>query len=345
MRILVASTIVPFVEGGATVIVSDVVNALRRAGHDVDTVLVPFAAEQASMTEQMLALRLFDVAGCADLLVALRTPSYLLEHPNKVVWFLHHHRPAYDLWETAYRDLPPDEHGIAQRLHLVEADTRALQEARQLFANSTVTADRLSRFNGLEAEVLYPPLGDDGGFRCEEFSDVVLCPGRVAHIKRQALLVQSMAHVRSGVRLLVVGPPDSAQDADEVERAIVRHRVADRVEFRPQWVSEEEKRELLASALACAYAPLDEDSYGYVTLEAFHSRKPVVTCRDSGGTLELVEDDVTGLVAEPTPEAIAEAFDRLWAERGRARAMGEAGFERVHAANITWEHVVDRLTA
>ena len=42
-----------------------------------------------------------------------------------------------------------------------------------------------------------------------------------------------------------------------------------------------------------------------MTAEAFASRKAVVTCRDSGGPAELVEDGVNGFVCEPTPEALA----------------------------------------
>ena len=111
------------------------------------------------------------------------------------------------------------------------------------------------------------------------------------------------------------------------------------------WISEEQKRELFANALACAYVPFDEDSYGYVSLEAYHSRKPVITCVDSGGTLELVEDGVTGLVVEPEPASLAEAMDRLAADRGLARRLGEAGFERMGELRISWDHVVERLTA
>jgi len=86
--------------------------------------------------------------------------------------------------------------------------------------------------------------------------------------------------------------------------------------------------------------PLDED-YGYVTLEAFLARKPVVTTTDAGGPLEFVDDGVNGLVADPAPEAIAAAIARLAADRSLARRLGEAGFER--ARTITWDGVVDRL--
>jgi len=55
---------------------------------------------------------------------------------------------------------------------------------------------------------------------------------------------------------------------------------------------------------------VDED-LGYVALEAMYAGKPVVTCLDSGGPLEFVVHDQTGFVTEPTPEALAEAIDRL----------------------------------
>ena len=52
----------------------------------------------------------------------------------------------------------------------------------------------------------------------------------------------------------------------------------------PRWISDEEKLRLLASARGVLYLPVGEDSYGYVTLEAFHARKAVLTMADSGGS-------------------------------------------------------------
>ena len=53
------------------------------------------------------------------------------------------------------------------------------------------------------------------------------------------------------------------------------------------FITEQEKIDLYAKARAVVYPPADED-YGYVTLEAMLSSKPVITCSDSGGTLEFV---------------------------------------------------------
>ena len=47
--------------------------------------------------------------------------------------------------------------------------------------------------------------------------------------KRQELAVEAMAHVRSGTRLVIAGPPDSAESLVALERAIEQHGVRDRV--------------------------------------------------------------------------------------------------------------------
>ena len=92
-------------------------------------------------------------------------------------------------------------------------------------------------------------------------------------------------------------------------------------------ITERQLIDLYAGALAVVFPPFDED-YGYVTLEAFLARKPVITTTDAGGPLEFVDDGVTGLVCEPTPEALGAAIARL-AARSAARAV--AGRRRLRS--------------
>src|SRR5206468_6203079 len=111
--------------------------------------------------------------------------------------------------------------------------------------------------------------------------------------------------------------------------------------FRSGFVSADELIALYAGARAAYYAPLNED-YGYVTVESFLSGKPVVTTSDAGGVLEFVTAGETGVIAEPTPEAIAAGIDTLWSwPEARLRDMGEVGRARV--ADISWDAVIDRL--
>src|SRR4051812_8325504 len=130
MKVLIASTVVPFVEGGGTFIVDWLDKMLRSHGHEVDVLRIPFWSNYREMPGQMLALRLLDVADKGDRLIAIRPPAYLMRHPKKVLWFIHHHRGAYDLWGTIYQDLPNSPEGRAYREAIIKSDQLAFSEAR-----------------------------------------------------------------------------------------------------------------------------------------------------------------------------------------------------------------------
>jgi glycosyltransferase involved in cell wall biosynthesis len=92
------------------------------------------------------------------------------------------------------------------------------------------------------------------------------------------------------------------------------------------------------------YPPIDED-FGYVTLEAMLASKPVITCSDSGGPLEFVAHQQTGLIADPTPDSLAAALDALWNDRKQAAACGQAGRARYESLDIAWPTVIRTLLA
>jgi glycosyltransferase involved in cell wall biosynthesis len=155
-------------------------------------------------------------------------------------------------------------------------------------------------------------------------------------VKRVDLAIAAMTHVPPPVKLIIAG--DGSQRA-AAERAVSDQGLTDRVVFRGG-LEGNELIDLYAGSLAVVYAPFDED-YGYVTLEAFLSAKPVITATDSGGTLEFVVHDQNGVVCAPEPAAIGAAIANLAANRARAAQLGQAGLAR--ARQITWDGVVERL--
>lgn len=346
MRVIVASTIVPFIEGGGRRIAADLAAALQLRGHEVDTLNLPFWPDPTCFVEQLAGIRLLDLSDESDVLIAIRTPSYLIRHPRKIVWFIHHHRGAYDLWGTEWGELPDNADGRGLRDAIRRADDEALGEARRIVANSQVVAARLERFNGIRARVVYPPLGDVGRFHSGAYGDSLFFPSRINLIKRQLLAIEAMAHTESAVRLVVAGAPESPTWRPRAEALVREHGLGDRVEILDRYIPEQEKVERMASALGVVYVPYDEDSYGYVSMEAFAARRPVVTTSDAGGVLEAVEDGVTGLVADPTPAALGAAFDRLYADRMLAERLGATAREHLERRlGWSWDDTVAELLA
>jgi glycosyltransferase involved in cell wall biosynthesis len=344
VKVILATSTAPFVHGGAGLLVDWLQEALVARGHEVDTFHIPVDTTARRLPAQLVGLRLWDFTGHGDRLIAVRTPSYLIRHHSKVVWFLHHHRPAYDLWDT-HRDVPDDGAGEEFRRMMLTSDEVALGEAHALFTNSKRVSDRLRHYNGLESEVLYPPLGEGVPAQPGPFSDTLVYVSRVTAHKRQLLAVQALAHTTTPVRLAIGGTDGGSGESDRIRGAIARLGLADRVDFYDEVITDEHKRDLFAGSLGVVYIPEDEDSYGFVGLEAAAAHKPVVTTTDSGGVHELVTDGVNGLVTPPTPQGLAGAFDALWQDRSSAQRMGAAHADRLGELNLSWDHVVERLLA
>ncbi len=222
MKIALCSTILPFVHGGARFIVEWLEEKLREHGHQVERIYLPFVDDPATMFAQMTAFRLIDLTESADRLIAFRPPSYVVPHPNKVLWFIHHFRGYYDLWDSPFRPAPNDARERAVRRHVMAADQVALGEARGIFTNSKVVSDRIRRFNGLASEVLYPPLLNPGRFHCEGYGDEIVFICRIEDHKRQHLLIEAMSHVRTPVRLRICGASGNAEYFAMLEATIAR---------------------------------------------------------------------------------------------------------------------------
>lgn len=341
--VLVCAAQAPFVTGGAEIHVRELVKSLAARGFRVDVVSLPFHAHPPSeVVRQALAWRLLELrhttGESVDLVIPTKFPSYLVRHHRKVAWVVHQYREAYDLLGTEHSPLGggPEDVRIVETIRTM--DGAALGECRSLFAISQGVADRLARFNGLHATPLYPPPQQLGRYRCDGYGDFLLSAGRLDQTKRPELLLRSLALATKDARLKLTGAGPLRRD---LERLAAELGIEGRVDFLG-FVPEDELVALYATCRGVLYAPYDED-FGYVTLEAFLSKKPVVTARDSGGPLEFVEDGASGFVAAPEPAALADAIDRLWAlPQPRLREMGEDASGRV--ASITWETVVDRLT-
>ena len=342
-RIAIASSQVPFSTGGAELLVSSLAERLKGRGFEVDILSIPFAWQsREQILTSALAWRILDLTESdgrpIDLVIGTKYPSYVVRHPNKVVWLVHQFRQAYELRGTRFSDFGalPEDPEVIERIRAM--DRRAFGEARRVFTISGNTAKRLETFLGLQGEPLYPPPALGDLLQPGNSGDYVLSVGRLNPMKRTGLLVDAVAASREGVRGIIVG---SGPQEAELRQRIDELGVADRIQLVGS-ASDDELVDLYSNALAVYYAPFDED-YGYVTIEAMKSGKPVITMEDSGGVLEFVRDGVNGaIVPANNHRAVARQIDAWKRDPAEAERLGTAGTET--AAEVTWERVLDRLT-
>jgi glycosyltransferase involved in cell wall biosynthesis len=341
--ILVCETQVPLVRGGAELLVRQLVSELRARGFAADRVSVPFKwYPKEEILAHAAAWRLLDLSEsngrAIDLVIGTKFPTYFARHPRKVCWLVHQHRAAYELCGTVYADFGHEELDVGLRDRLMALDMEMLGECVGLYTISRTVSARLQLYNGLLSTPLYHPPLVAPLLESGAYGSYLLSVARLEQNKRVDLIVAAMAYLPPPLRLSIVG--DGSQ-RPALERAAEKAGVAGRID----WLGMVDDRRLAAlyrDALALVYVPYDED-YGRVTLEAFLARRPVITARDSGGTLEFVEHGITGFVVEPDAKAIADAVHALDADRGRAASLGSSGYDI--ARTVSWDGVIERLVS
>jgi glycosyltransferase involved in cell wall biosynthesis len=216
-----------------------------------------------------------------------------------------------------------------------------------MYVNSEVTQRRLRTYNGFESKVLHPPLNDQELFRPldDRTGDYLFCGGRINGMKRHHLVVEAMRYVPAPAKLIVAGPADTAADARRLQALVEQHGLGSRVHLDIDRHPRPRIGELVRNALACAYLPVDEDSYGYCTMEAFQAGKAVLTTNDSGGVLDLVTAGSTGWVTAPDPRALAEQIELIFGNRPATRELGRAAHGHWASKGLTWERTVATLTS
>ena len=329
-----------YVRGGTEALVHTLVNKLRDESVETDTIELPLQHyPNESLLRSMALWRMLDLNSGADddLLISTKFPSYYVQHPRKVVWLIHQFRQIYDWYETEYSTFKkprPDNYQVLR--WIVEQDRQSLQECKAIYTISENVRKRLVKYLGIEAEVLYPPPPMDGKYYCENYDPVILIVQRLEANKRTELLINSLQHLRVDYRVQIVG---SGPDESYLRNCMNELHLNDRVEFLGK-VSSDHLLQLYARCRVVLYAPYDED-YGFVPLEAFLSKKPVVTSNDSGGPLEFVRHRINGWIAEPNPSSLAQGLQVLLEDSAIAKAWGEAGFQQY--SHFSWKKTVDIL--
>lgn len=342
-RIAVLQTQCPFMRGGAELLVEGLTKQLRNRGYETEIVSMPFKwYPENVLLDQYFMWRMVDLTQSngqtIDLVIANKIPNYMVKHPNKVLWLMHQHRVAYDLRDNVQASgLNTTPNGRKVMDAIVKMDNLAIPEAKGIYTISKTVTDRLKQYNHIDSTPLYHPPALAGQYYTKNFENYILSVGRLDPNKRIDLLIRGLAYCDTSIQAVIAG---TGVIRSQLEKLAEEVGVKDRVKFLG-FVTDEELPELYANALAVCFPPIDED-YGYITLEAFLSKKPVISCHDSGGVLEFLEHNRSGIVCDVNPEEIGTAFNQLYHNKALAKQYGAEGYEKVK--DIKWDHVIDELT-
>jgi glycosyltransferase involved in cell wall biosynthesis len=341
--ILIVTSAPPMTEGGHLVLARSLERALIDAGHRASIVTTPsnrFGRQgPAYLANWLTDVGMTGTGEKVDQIISLRFPAYAVRHPAHVCWLVHTMREYYDLWDRFSAGISPQGR-VKERVRralIRSADTYFFKRhVKKLFTISKAVGDRVAKWNGVAGEVLHPP-PPQRPYRCDGYGDYVFFTSRLSPLKRADLLLRALARPESGgVRAVIGGDGEDRPRLEQIARDLG---LADRVRFEG-FLSDGDLVRHLGACRAVVFPPHEED-YGFVTVEAFASAKPVITCTDSGGPLEFVRDRQNGLVVAPEPGALAQACVEVAADAALAERLGTQGQRDIAA--LTWPNTVKKL--
>lgn len=345
MRILVLSVQTPFTNGGAELLIRELIENLSKLKDtQVDLVNLPFTAiPKEKILNQIAYWRALDLTSFGgqnvDLVISTKFPSYMVKHPNKVCWLVHQHRQAYELYGTRYGDLENSESDNQIKDLIIQADKKTLTECKRIFTISENVSKRLKFYLDIESETLPPPLPRGEIYNNQEKGDYILSVGRLCSIKRQELIIKSLPMINENLKLKLVGQADEPSILQYLKSEVSKHGLENRVEFIEK-ANDEYLIELFSKCFSVYFAPFDED-YGYVTLEALASRKPVVTTDDSGGVLSFIKNNFNGLVSRSHTKDIANAYNLLFQDQDLYSKLSSNC--KIDGLTPDWEEICKKL--
>jgi glycosyltransferase involved in cell wall biosynthesis len=278
-----------------------------------------------------LAVRAFDLRGYDLVISSSHACAKGVAVPPGATHICYCYTPMRYAWDQrdAYlaafpRPLRPAARATLRWLRRWDAATAA--SVHHFVAISHFVAERIRRYYGRPAAVIFPPVDTDFFTPGGDAEDFLLAAGRLVPYKRLDLAVEAATRLRR--RLIVVG--------DGPERARLQALAGPTVEFVGE-VPDEVLRDYYRRCRALVFPGVED--FGLVPVEAQACGRPVIAYA-AGGALETVREGATGLFFRAqTPEAVIEAV------RAAERTAFDAQAIRRHAERFSTQAFTTQLTA
>lgn len=372
---IVAPTPVPFGIGGAEKLWWGLLEFINKhTSHQCELIKIPTKENSFwDLIDSYHAFYKLDLS-YFDMVITGKYPAWMIEHKNHHIYMLHCLRGFYDcshflgledevdskdqkvteilnklkdrkttieeifkLVKNLRNDASIDKRifdfpgvFIKQLVHFF--DQQAMQNIKQFSAISKTVADRKEYFpDQTNVKVIYPP-SVLTGFKNTSY-DYFFTVSRLDNAKRIQMIIEAYLNSNTQIPLKIAGTGPLLNRFKELIKNDPRIELLG-------FVSDKDLVEYYSKAYAVLFVPYDED-YGLITVEAMMCEKPVLTFNDTGGVVEFVKNNVTGLVCEPNVNALTKNIDFISSDPEHCKQMGQEAKKRV--GNITWENTVNSL--
>ena len=247
------------------------------------------------------------------------------------------------LWPLALPMIPYMRANLAQkRTGLACADA-------VIAVSSRIAADLRARapvLAGTRIEVIHNPVNltalhadTAGAIRPSEYGrdtrdHYAIYLGKLAPNKGTSHLIDVITNAGLDWKLIIAGDGPERPALERAARASGRP-----IEFRG-WVDKTEAGRLLAEASMLIFPSRGPESLSRVLIEASALAVPIAAM-DTGGTRDIIEPDVTGLLSE-TPGALASDVRRLRGDAALRRQLGDAARRKIER-EFDSEIVISRI--
>lgn len=270
--------------------------------------LMPLALEELNL--QKYDLIISSEAGPAKGVIAAPHAVHICycHSPMRFVWDRY-----YDYWSGG---------NLLKRIatasllhHLRIWDQVSAQRVDHYIANSRFVSQRIAKYYGRRAHIIYPPVAIDTFDSSQEGGDFYLWVGQLVAYKRPDLLVGAFNELR--LPLVIIGEGPLMAKLRSLAKKNIRF--LGRQPFNVL-------RDHYARCRAVVFPGIED--FGMVPVEAMASGRPVIAY-DYGGIRETVIRDITGMLfQEPTAESLIgtiKEFERRWRsfDRSSIRAHAE----------------------
>jgi len=302
--------------------------------------MLPFINNPLLIPEQMMSLRLLDVEGSCDLLLAVGYPAFVLKHRHKRVLLFSLSSSLHEHFGTEYGVLStPQYQRIRDAVHV--AERKCLMEAeRVLCASETLAAQIQAQYHlPTKALIFDNNLNHTNPASFFEEGTWVVCESTLEPSDRMDLLLNAVTHAKEPWQLMIFVPSASEVYRQGLHQRIERLGLKERVLVKDTALSLQDGSKKVQAFVAL---PFTTTRISGSLLQAIKSHIPVVTAADCGAILEVTQNEKNGLVVEPSAREIAHALDLLISDIKLHQRVSQ-GYSRSNRKPLQIEKLIESL--